>query len=194
MRPPRQGLVPIRQRAHLAGKPGGAANYLLEPSAAVVLAGAVAAEPDFDVANGHYYSQAGGFAITYLDWDDASPERGAWDPAVEAANADKAINAVTGRLTEKNLDIADVVVEVAKEIGCTPAQLALGWVLARGDHIVTIPGTASIAHLEENVARQDYLPPSDVTARVDALINETTVAGPRYPESMQRTIDTEAFA
>jgi aryl-alcohol dehydrogenase-like predicted oxidoreductase len=99
-----------------------------------------------------------------------------------------------GENWEKNLAQIDAFGKIAHAAGVTPAQLALGWVLAQGEHVVAIPGTASIPHLEENIARWDYQPPADVIAQVDQLINEKTVAGPRYPEAMQRTIDTESFA
>ena len=83
---------------------------------------------------------------------------------------------------------------IAAREGVTPAQLSLAWVLSRGDHVVTIPGTANIAHLEENIARWDWELPGSVSAELDALINRDTVAGPRYAEAMQRTIDTEEYA
>jgi aryl-alcohol dehydrogenase-like predicted oxidoreductase len=83
---------------------------------------------------------------------------------------------------------------IAREVGVTPAQLSLGWVLMRGTHIVVIPGTANIAHLEENFARADFLPDAATVARIDALLNQHTVAGSRYREAMQRSIDTEMFA
>ncbi|WP_164155839.1 aldo/keto reductase [Sandarakinorhabdus rubra] len=83
---------------------------------------------------------------------------------------------------------------IANDVGVTPAQLALGWVLARGSHIVVIPGTANISHLEENFARADWLPDAATVARVDEVVNRHTVAGSRYPEAMQRSIDTEMFA
>lgn len=78
---------------------------------------------------------------------------------------------------------------LAAEAGRTPAQLALGWVLARGDDIVPIPGTRSIAHLEENLATV----PLDAAelAQVDALFLPGAIAGPRYSPAMQATIDTE---
>ena len=94
----------------------------------------------------------------------------------------------------KNLAQIDAFGAIAVDTGVTSAQLALGWVLAQGDHVVAIPGTASIAHLEENIARHDWRPDATVIAKVDALINEHTVAGSRYPAAMQRTIDTEEFA
>jgi aryl-alcohol dehydrogenase-like predicted oxidoreductase len=93
-----------------------------------------------------------------------------------------------------NLAQIDAFAAIASAASVTAAQLALGWVLAKGDHIVAIPGTANIAHLEENIARHDWRPDAEVIAKVDALINQTTVAGPRYPEAMQRSIDTEEFA
>lgn len=94
----------------------------------------------------------------------------------------------------RNLALIDSFAAIAADAGVTSAQLALGWALAKGDHIVTIPGTASIAHLEENIARHDWRPGADTIARVDGLINHDTVAGPRYPEAQQQTIDTEEFA
>ena len=83
---------------------------------------------------------------------------------------------------------------IAKREGVTPAQLSLAWVLSRGDHVVTIPGTASLAHLEENIARWDWELPSAVAGELEALINRESVAGGRYSEAMQGTIDTEEFA
>ncbi|WP_017670664.1 aldo/keto reductase [Blastomonas sp. AAP53] len=92
-----------------------------------------------------------------------------------------------------NRALVDAFCDIAAELEVTPAQLSLAWVLSRGEHIVAIPGTASIAHLEENFARADWTIPADAAERIDALINERTVAGPRYGEIMQRTIDTEMF-
>lgn len=83
---------------------------------------------------------------------------------------------------------------IAERAGVTAAQLSLGWVLSRGEHIVAIPGTAKIAHLEENIARWDWEIPADVAAEVEALINQQTVAGHRYGAAIRHTIDTEEFA
>ncbi len=94
----------------------------------------------------------------------------------------------------RNLALIDAFNALAAAEGVTPAQLSLAWVLAQGDHIVTIPGTASIPHLEENIARWDWKPSSELLAKADALINRETVAGPRYPAAQQRSIDTEEFA
>ena len=92
-----------------------------------------------------------------------------------------------------NLALADAFNAIAAEQGVSPAQLSLGWVLSRGDHVHAIPGTTNPAHLAENIARPDWRPPASVLERLDTLINQRTVAGPRYPDAMQRTIDTEDF-
>jgi aryl-alcohol dehydrogenase-like predicted oxidoreductase len=92
-----------------------------------------------------------------------------------------------------NRGLVDQFCMLAAECGVTPAQLSLAWVLSRGEHVVAIPGTASIAHMEENIARAAWTIPADIAARIDGLINRHTVAGPRYGEAMQRSIDTERF-
>ena len=75
----------------------------------------------------------------------------------------------------------------------TPAQLALAWVLARGEHVHVIPGSQNIEHVAENIARVDWRPSEAVMATVDALINQETVSGERYPAVLKATIDTEDF-
>jgi aryl-alcohol dehydrogenase-like predicted oxidoreductase len=92
-----------------------------------------------------------------------------------------------------NLALADAFNAVAVELGVTPAQLSLAWVLSKGDHIVTIPGTSSIAHLEENMALWDWQISAEASARLEAMINQNTVSGGRYGAGIQRTIDTEEF-
>lgn len=83
--------------------------------------------------------------------------------------------------------------DIAKREDVTPAQLSLAWVLAQGDHIHAIPGTSSIAHLEENLDTLNQTVSSDVLNQVSDLINQNTVSGHRYPEAMRRAIDTEEF-
>ncbi|MEN9717360.1 MAG: hypothetical protein RIQ99_238 [Pseudomonadota bacterium] len=94
----------------------------------------------------------------------------------------------------KNLALIDAFNAIAAREGVTPAQLSLAWVQARGDHIVSIPGTASIPHLEENIARWEWDLPASIGAELDALINQRTVSGPRYGAMIQQTVDTEEFA
>jgi aryl-alcohol dehydrogenase-like predicted oxidoreductase len=93
----------------------------------------------------------------------------------------------------KNLSLADGLSAVARDAGCTMAQAALAWVLAQGPHIIPIPGTTSLDHLEENArADQVRLSPAAV-ARLNDLINPSTVSGARYNPTVQQEIDTEEY-
>lgn len=82
---------------------------------------------------------------------------------------------------------------VAREVGCTMAQLALAWLLAQGEHVLPIPGTTSLVHLEENLGASQVVVPGPTLARLDALINPQTVVGARYNAASQAEIDTEDF-
>lgn len=91
----------------------------------------------------------------------------------------------------ENMALADRFAALAGEAGVTAAQLALGWVLSRGSHIVPIPGTTSIAHLEEDLAAANMIFAPDLLSSVDALFPVNALAGPRYGAAMQALIDTE---
>ncbi len=84
-------------------------------------------------------------------------------------------------------------VKLAEEAECSPAQLSLAWVLSQGDYIHVIPGTANIAHLKENFETLQLDIDRKLLDKASILINQTTVSGHRYPESMRKTIDTEEF-
>ncbi len=92
-----------------------------------------------------------------------------------------------------NLALLDGFGRVAREAGCTPAQLALAWLLARGERVIPIPGTTKLAHLEENLDAVDVVLGGGIVARLDALINQRTVTGARYNAATQAEIDTEEF-
>ncbi|MFM6951451.1 MAG: aldo/keto reductase [Novosphingobium sp.] len=92
-----------------------------------------------------------------------------------------------------NLRLIDQFNMLAARHGVTPAQLSLAWVLSRGEHVVAIPGTANSDHLAENIARADWAIPTDLAAELDRLINQQTVAGPRYSPAAQSTVFTEEF-
>jgi aryl-alcohol dehydrogenase-like predicted oxidoreductase len=94
----------------------------------------------------------------------------------------------------KNLELLEPYAAIAREAHCTMAQLALAWLLHRGDHVVPIPGTTSLAHLEENLGAADVRLSAQQIARLDELINQRTVAGARYSAAAQADIDTEDFA
>jgi aryl-alcohol dehydrogenase-like predicted oxidoreductase len=82
----------------------------------------------------------------------------------------------------ENLRIADRVRELAEERGITPAQLALAWVLAKGEDIVPIPGTKRRERLEENAAAADLKLSAEDIATLDELVSAQAVAGTRYAE------------
>jgi aryl-alcohol dehydrogenase-like predicted oxidoreductase len=90
-----------------------------------------------------------------------------------------------------NLSLADRFRQIAQRLGCTPAQLSLGWVLARRDNIVAIPGTTSLQHLRENFAASTIVIPADAAAEIERLFASENVAGTRYPNHLQAQVDTE---
>jgi aryl-alcohol dehydrogenase-like predicted oxidoreductase len=93
-----------------------------------------------------------------------------------------------GENFEKNLDLVKRVEEIARDKGCTAAQLALAWVLAQGQHIVPIPGTKRRKYLEENLAAESIqLTPEDLR-RIEEVSPRGAAAGPRYPEKMMGLI------
>ena len=73
--------------------------------------------------------------------------------------------------------------ELAEGIGATPAQVALAWVLAKGDDLVPIPGTKSPTRLEENAAAADLELTAAQVAELDAAISPDAVRGARYDDS-----------
>jgi len=89
----------------------------------------------------------------------------------------------------KNLALVDKVRALAADIGCTPGQLALAWVLAQGDDIVPIPGTKRRSYLEENVGALSLkLSPVQLEA-IDAVFPAGVAAGTRYPEAMMKALN-----
>jgi aryl-alcohol dehydrogenase-like predicted oxidoreductase len=88
----------------------------------------------------------------------------------------------------RNLELVDRVKELADEKQCSPAQLALAWLLAQGEHIVPIPGTKKRARLAENLGAADVELSSGDLARLDELAPAGAAAGARYPH--MNSIDT----
>ena len=82
---------------------------------------------------------------------------------------------------------------IARVVGCTPAQLAIAWLLHQGKDILPIPGTAREDHLRENLGASDVKLDDATLAQLDALINQQTVRGNRYSEQANREVDTEAY-
>jgi len=87
-----------------------------------------------------------------------------------------------GENFQRNLDLVKRVEEIAREKKCTPAQLALAWVLAQGNDIVPIPGTKRRKYLQENIGALDVELTTKDLAHIDDVAPQRAFAGARYPE------------
>jgi aryl-alcohol dehydrogenase-like predicted oxidoreductase len=92
----------------------------------------------------------------------------------------------TGENFQRNLRIADQVQAMAAEVGATPAQVALAWLLAKGDDIAPIPGTRRVARVEENIAAAGILLTAE---QIDRLDNLTPAAGDHHNEAQMQMLD-----
>jgi aryl-alcohol dehydrogenase-like predicted oxidoreductase len=91
---------------------------------------------------------------------------------------------------EENLRLVSLLEEIASEKGVKPGQLALAWVLARGDDVVPIPGTKRRRYVEENVAASEVELTEDDLARIDEILPAGAASGERYAEAQMRVIDS----
>ncbi|BCG60533.1 aldo/keto reductase [Paenibacillus sp. URB8-2] len=89
----------------------------------------------------------------------------------------------------KNLDLVDRIHEIAKEKGCSSSQLALAWLLSRGDDIAPIPGTKRRSYLEENIGALDITLDENDLHRIEEAAPQGAAAGFRYPEASMKNID-----
>lgn len=96
-----------------------------------------------------------------------------------------------GEAFEANLKMFAGFADLAGEVGCTPAQLCLAWLLAKDHAQVPIPGTTKPDHMAENAKAAEIKLSPEVMAKVEALVNPQTVTGPRYAPAMQASVDTE---
>ncbi len=96
-----------------------------------------------------------------------------------------------GEAFAANLKLYKAFAALAAEAGCTPAQLCLAWLLAKDPIIVPIPGTTSPDHMAENAKAAEVKLSAETMAKVESLVNDKTVTGPRYAPAMQASIDTE---
>jgi aryl-alcohol dehydrogenase-like predicted oxidoreductase len=94
-----------------------------------------------------------------------------------------------GENFQKNLDLVQRIEALAREKHCTPSQLALAWLLARGPDIVPIPGTKQRRYLEENVGALDVALTADELREIDAIAPRGVAAGPRYAEAAMRAVN-----
>jgi aryl-alcohol dehydrogenase-like predicted oxidoreductase len=90
---------------------------------------------------------------------------------------------------QRNLDLVERIGELAREKRCTPAQLALAWVLAQGEDVVPIPGTKHRKYLQENIGALDLILTSDDLTRIDEKVPRDAAAGPRYPDAAMQSVN-----
>jgi aryl-alcohol dehydrogenase-like predicted oxidoreductase len=94
-----------------------------------------------------------------------------------------------GENFQKNLHLVKQIEKMAKQKGCTAAQLSLAWVLAQGDDIVPIPGTKRREYLEQNVAATQVQVTEEDLRRLDLIAPRGAAAGSRYPEEMMKMVN-----
>ena len=93
-----------------------------------------------------------------------------------------------GENLEKNLKLVAPVTEIAEARECHPAQIAIAWLLSRGEHIVPIPGTRRIDHLDSNAAAVDIELSADELATLDIALPAGSTAGTRYPAGAMKML------
>jgi aryl-alcohol dehydrogenase-like predicted oxidoreductase len=94
-----------------------------------------------------------------------------------------------GENFNKNVELADKVIEIARTKNCTPAQLALAWVLAQEDFIVPIPGTTKVKRVEENIGAADVELTAEDLKAIDEVFPLNVAAGMRYPPEMMKSVN-----
>lgn len=90
---------------------------------------------------------------------------------------------------QKNLQLVNQIIEMAKQKGCTPSQLALAWVMAQGDFLFPIPGTKRIKYLEENLGALNVVLSKQELDTLDSIFTKDAVKGLRYPEQMMGSLN-----
>jgi aryl-alcohol dehydrogenase-like predicted oxidoreductase len=89
---------------------------------------------------------------------------------------------------ERNLKLLPVLEEVAAAKGCTPGQLALAWLLAKGEDIVPLPGTKQAARVDENLDAMDVILDDADIAKLESVFKPGVTAGTRYPAGQMKRI------
>ena len=89
----------------------------------------------------------------------------------------------------RNLELVRRVEAIAKDKGCTPAQLALAWVLAQGEDVIPIPGTKRRSYLEENAAAVNVTLTAEELHHLEEVAPRGAASGLRYPEEMMRSVN-----
>jgi aryl-alcohol dehydrogenase-like predicted oxidoreductase len=94
-----------------------------------------------------------------------------------------------GENFDKNIELVKKVEEIANAKGVTTSQLALAWILARGEDVVPIPGTKRRKYLEQNAAAADVSLTEDELRQIEQVFPHDAASGPRYPEAMMASVN-----
>ncbi len=113
--------------------------------------------------------------------------------ALDAKDIRRTMPRFTPENYAKNAALLPAYNAIAAEVGCTPSQLAIAWLLHHGGDILPIPGTRSVAHLMDDLGAADVQLSAEVIASLNALINQHTVHGDRYNDQANSEVDTETF-
>jgi aryl-alcohol dehydrogenase-like predicted oxidoreductase len=89
----------------------------------------------------------------------------------------------------RNLELVEKIRTLATKKGCTPSQLAIAWVLAQGEDLITIPGTKRIKNLEENIASENVHLTKEDLQSIAAIMPAGIVSGTRYPEKFMNALN-----
>jgi aryl-alcohol dehydrogenase-like predicted oxidoreductase len=89
----------------------------------------------------------------------------------------------------ENTKLLEKLTQIANELSCTLNQLAIAWVLAKGDDIAPIPGTTQVKNLESNLKALEVVLSADQLAKLDQISSEIQIVGSRYPEQMMKAVD-----
>lgn len=94
-----------------------------------------------------------------------------------------------GENFNKNVELVEKIKTLADQKGCTPSQLAIAWVLAQGEDIITIPGTKRVRYLEENIASENVQLTKEDLQSIEAIMPAGIAAGSRYPEMFMKALN-----
>ena len=114
--------------------------------------------------------------------------------ALDAKDIRRAMPRFAPEAYAANLALLDSYFAIALQVGCSPAQLALAWLLHKGEHIIPIPGTTSVEHLHNDLGAAAVQLDTQTMAALDGAINHQNVVGPRYSAQSASEVDTETFA
>ena len=89
----------------------------------------------------------------------------------------------------ENTKLLEKLTQIANELSCTLNQLAIAWVLAKGNDIVPIPGTTQVKNLESNLKALEVVLSADQITKLDQISSEIQIVGTRYPEQMMKAVD-----